>query len=118
MLKHFNQYLGIGVAALLIAACGPKAEAPVPANAPYKNSRLSAERRADDLLKRMTLEEKLGQLLCPLGWPMYEKVSADSVEAKSALKSPNISDGMAAGAGGGGGSLSAKLKNEDAPKEG
>ena len=46
------------------------------------------------------------------------KVSADSVEAKSALKSPNISDGMAAGAGGGGGSLSAKLKTEDAPKEG
>ena len=45
------------------------------------------------------------------------KVSADSVEAKSALKSPNISDGMAAGAGGGGGSLSAKLKTEDAPKE-
>ena len=44
------------------------------------------------------------------------KVSADSVEAKSALKSPNISDGMAAGAGGGGGSLSAKLKTEDAPK--
>ena len=44
------------------------------------------------------------------------KVSADSVEAKSALKSPNISDGMAVGAGGGGGSLSAKLKTEDAPK--
>ena len=41
------------------------------------------------------------------------KVSADSVEAKSAFKSPNISDGMAAGAGGGGGSLSAKLKTED-----
>ena len=46
------------------------------------------------------------------------KVAADSVEAKSALKSHNISDGMAAGGGGGGGSLSAKLKTEDAPKEG
>ena len=45
------------------------------------------------------------------------KVSGDSIEAKSALKSPNISDGMAAGAGGGGGSLSAKLKAEDAPKK-
>ncbi len=45
------------------------------------------------------------------------KVSGDSIEAKSAFKSPNISDGMAAGAGGGGGSLSAKLKTEDAPKE-
>ncbi|MBR6881772.1 MAG: glycoside hydrolase family 3 C-terminal domain-containing protein, partial [Bacteroidales bacterium] len=29
--------------------------------------------------KRMTVDEKLGQLLCPLGWPMYDKVSADSV---------------------------------------
>ena len=45
------------------------------------------------------------------------KVSGDSIEAKSAFKSPNISDGMSAGAGGGGGSLSAKLKAEDAPKE-
>ena len=44
------------------------------------------------------------------------KVVGDSIEAKSALKSPNISDGMAVGAGGGGGSLSAKLKTEDAPK--
>ena len=45
------------------------------------------------------------------------KATIDSVEAKSAFKSPNISDGMAAGGGGGGGSLSAKLKAEDAPKE-
>ncbi len=43
------------------------------------------------------------------------KGTFDAVEAKSALKTPNISDGMAAG--GGGGSLSAKLKTEDAPKE-
>ena len=45
------------------------------------------------------------------------KISGDSIEAKSAFKSPNISDGMAVGAGGGGGSLSVKLKTEDAPKE-
>ena len=45
------------------------------------------------------------------------KVVGDSIEAKSALKSPNISDGMGVGGGGGGGSLSAKLKTEDAPKE-
>ncbi len=43
------------------------------------------------------------------------KVVGDSIEAKSAFKSPNISDGM--GGGGGGGSLSAKIKAEDAPKE-
>ena len=45
------------------------------------------------------------------------KISGDSVEAKSVFKSPNISDGMGAASGGGGGSLSAKLKTEDAPKE-
>ena len=44
-------------------------------------------------------------------------VVGDSVEAKSAFKSKNISDGMAMGGGGGGGSLSTKLKTEDAPKE-
>ncbi len=44
------------------------------------------------------------------------KATIDSVEAKSAFKSPNISDGMGGGAGGGGGSLSAKLKAEDGPK--
>lgn len=45
----------------------------------YKNSSLSAEKRTADLLSRMTVEEKIGQLLCPLGWPMYDKVSQDSV---------------------------------------
>lgn len=38
------------------------------------------------------------------------KATIDIVEAKSALTSPNIQDGVAAGAAGGGGSLSAKLK--------
>ena len=56
----------------LLTACGTKT--PV-----YKDASRPAEERADDLIKRMTVDEKLGQLLCPLGWPMYEKVSADSV---------------------------------------
>ncbi len=45
------------------------------------------------------------------------KATIDNLEAKSAFKSPNISDGMGVGGGGGGGSLSAKGKAEDAPKE-
>ena len=60
------------LAAALLAACGTKT--PV-----YKDASRPAEERADDLIRRMTVDEKLGQLLCPLGWPMYEKVSADSV---------------------------------------
>ena len=54
--------------------------------------------------------EVKGELKAPKG-------SFDSVEAKSSLKSPSITDGNAAGGGGGGGSLSTKLSTEDAPKE-
>ena len=42
----------------------------------------------------------------------------DNLEAKSSFKSSNISDGIAVPGAAGGGSLSAKLKSEDAPKEG
>jgi hypothetical protein len=45
------------------------------------------------------------------------KATIDNLEAKNSFKSKNISDGISVGAGGGGGSLSAKLKTEDAPKE-
>ena len=41
----------------------------------------------------------------------------DNLEAKSSFKSSNISDGIAVPGAAGGGSLSAKLKSEDAPKE-
>lgn len=41
---------------------------------PYKNARLPLETRVQDLLHRMTLEEKVGQLRCLLGWPYYERV--------------------------------------------
>ena len=60
------------IATLILAGCSGRT--PI-----YKDPGRSAEARADDLLKRMTVDEKLGQLLCPLGWPMYDKVSADSV---------------------------------------
>lgn len=43
-----------------------------PSVLPYKNPGLPVESRVKDLLSRMTLEEKIGQLLCPLGWEMYE----------------------------------------------
>ncbi len=45
---------------------------------PYKDPVLSIDERVSDLLSRMTLEEKVGQLLCPLGWDMYE-IKGDSV---------------------------------------
>ena len=64
--------LSLAAALLVLAGCSGKTSL-------YKDANRSAEERADDLLKRMTVEEKLGQLICPLGWPMYDKVSADSV---------------------------------------
>lgn len=38
----------------------------------YKDPSFSIDVRLSDLLSRMTLEEKVGQSLCPLGWEMYE----------------------------------------------
>lgn len=64
MLKPF-----ITIAAcLVLAACGMSDGTPA-----YKNPDLPTDKRVEDLIGRMTVEEKLGQLLCPLGWPMYEK---------------------------------------------
>lgn len=51
----------------------------------YKNAKLSTEQRVQDLLSRMTLEEKVGQLLCPLGWEMYEK-KGKSVDVSEKFK--------------------------------
>lgn len=53
---------------------------------PYKNPALSPAERTADLLDRMTVEEKVGQLICPLGWPMYEKISDDSVTVSDAYR--------------------------------
>ena len=46
------------------------------------------------------------------------KGTFDNLEAKTSFKSQNISDGFAIPGAPGGGKLSAKLKTEDAPKEG
>ena len=45
------------------------------------------------------------------------KATIDNLEVKSSFKSQNISDGIAVPGAAAGGSLSAKLKTEDAPKE-
>lgn len=58
------------IPALLFCLLGFTAGGQTPA---YKNPRLSPEARTRDLLTRMTVDEKVGQLLCPMGWEMYEK---------------------------------------------
>ncbi|AEJ18919.1 glycoside hydrolase family 3 domain protein [Gracilinema caldarium DSM 7334] len=53
-----------GIVIMILLSCtGPsRSESPVPANAPYKKTALAVEKRVEDLLSRMTLEEKLGQM--------------------------------------------------------
>ncbi|MBQ6167003.1 MAG: glycoside hydrolase family 3 C-terminal domain-containing protein [Muribaculaceae bacterium] len=39
---------------------------------PYQDAKLSVEQRVEDLLSRMTVEEKAGQLVCLMGWNSYQ----------------------------------------------
>lgn len=39
---------------------------------PYQNAQLPVEERVRDLLSRMTVEEKIGQLMSPFGWETYD----------------------------------------------
>ena len=39
----------------------------------YENPKLGTDERIRDLMSQMTWEEKVGQLLTPYGWPMYER---------------------------------------------
>ncbi len=62
-----NLHFTLSIAALCFAA-GMSAQKN---SFPYKNPSLPVEERVSDLLHRMTVEEKIGQLCCPLGWEMY-----------------------------------------------
>lgn len=49
--------------AFVLMSCGAAtAGSNVPKNAPYKDASLPVEKRVDDLLSRMTMEEKIGQM--------------------------------------------------------
>jgi len=54
-------------------------------DAVYQNPKASTEKRIADLLSRMTVEEKVGQISTPLGWPMYEK-TGNTVAVSEAFK--------------------------------
>lgn len=48
----------------------------------YKNPKAPVEERISNLLSLMTLNEKIGQLCCPLGWEMYSKTDKGVVPAE------------------------------------
>lgn len=50
---------------------------------PYKDKSLPVEARVNDLLGRMTLEEKVGQMLCLLGWDSYDIARSKKQEARN-----------------------------------
>ena len=77
--------LTTAVFVLVFTAVQLSAQEQVPANAVYKSSRAPIEARVTDLLERMTVEEKVGQLTTLLGWKMYTK-TGNSVKASEALK--------------------------------
>lgn len=56
--------------ATLLLACSLTANAQKPV---YKDASQPVELRVADLLSRMSLDEKIGQVRCPLGWFIYDK---------------------------------------------
>lgn len=77
-------------AALLLCAGQAVAQQPL-----YKQANAPIEERIKDLMERMTVEEKVGQLCCPLGWEMYTK-TGNKVEV-SELYKKQMGSGMPIG---------------------
>lgn len=60
---------GVWLLVMVVAAAGGlSAQKPL-----YKEAGAAVGERVKDLLERMTVEEKVGQLCCPMGWEMYVK---------------------------------------------
>ncbi len=51
----------------------------------YKDAKAPVEARVNDLVGRMTVEEKLGQLITLLGWEMYDK-TGNKISVSAAFK--------------------------------
>lgn len=53
---------------------------------PYRDAKLPVEQRVSDLLGRMTLQEKIGQLRCTLAWDYYDVVGRKKVVPSESFK--------------------------------
>lgn len=61
--------IALGALAMTVMPGDAEAKKPV-----YKDAGAPIEKRVVDLVGRMTVDEKIGQLLCPMGWEMYRRV--------------------------------------------
>ena len=64
MIKH--SFISIVTLALMAMSMNAKN------NYPYQDALLPVDQRVEDLLSRMTIEEKAGQLVCLMGWDSYQ----------------------------------------------
>jgi len=75
---RFRLFSTFFLLAVIFIFCFPSSGQEAPANAPYKNPAVALEQRVDDLIGRMTLEEKVAQMrdhatpIPRLGVPKYD----------------------------------------------
>ncbi|GAB2515959.1 glycoside hydrolase family 3 N-terminal domain-containing protein [Spirosoma aerophilum] len=77
-----RRFLPIAACLTLLVTVAGKPKEPIPL---YKNPQAPIEKRVQDLLRRMTTEEKVGQLATLLGWEMYDK-KGDVIEVSEKFK--------------------------------
>jgi beta-glucosidase len=82
----------VGVFAPNAHAAGPDPTAKPPASAPYRNPKLPVEARVEDLISRMTLEEKVAQMLCI--WQVKPGVQTPAGDFDAAKASATYPNGM------------------------
>lgn len=58
----------------------------LPTRVPYRDAHLPVDLRVSDLLGRMTLDEKLGQLQCLMGWDSYERHDDNTITTTAAFR--------------------------------
>ena len=86
-IKHITIACAVLLAMPVMAQKKSRTKARKPVALPvYKQATQPTEARVADLISRMTVEEKVGQLVCPLGWEMYTKTGKNSVEPSALFK--------------------------------
>lgn len=76
----------IALGGLVVTTCVAKKKELLP----YQNPSLSIDERLQDLMQRMTLEEKVGQLRCTLAWNYYDILQRPSSSSRKKGKGDGV----------------------------